>query len=524
MLRSSYEPKMSDQDHEIFATLVPADHYLRQVAAVVDFERYRPLMAERYHPNDGRPANDPVVLLKLCYLQTHYALSDRAIISQAQVNMAFRFFLALALSDDLPHPSLLTVFRGRLGSELYEQLFDGLVAQARQAGLVKDRLRLKDATHIIANIAIPSTIRLVAQTRERLLSASEPFAPEQVATARAEALAIRQATSDLVDDERLLQRVTHLRQIVAWADTLCEELSAAPPEPRPVHAAFIDALSLAHKLLADRDDSSGSDQMVSVHDPDARRGKHGSFFTGYLLDVAMDADSQIITALNVLSANADEGADAGALIAHEEAVHGNDVETLSIDKAGFRGELLREWQDPNGLGLEVVVPPMTPTPTPYFTAEEFQHDAEAGMVRCPGGATTKQRVRNRVNTGWKYIFPQVPCRSCPLQPRCLERLPQKTGRQVVVNDYAVEYAAARQKATTERYRALRREHPGIERKLADLVRHHQGRRARYRGQGRVRIQYLLLGLAVNIKRMVGLLTGSPPPGASPRSPYPVANT
>lgn len=92
MLRSSYEPNLSDQDHEIFATLVSAGHYLRQVTAVVDFERYCPLMAERYHPSDGRPANDPVVLLKLCYLQTHYALSARAIISQAQVNIAFRFF------------------------------------------------------------------------------------------------------------------------------------------------------------------------------------------------------------------------------------------------------------------------------------------------------------------------------------------------------------------------------------------------------------------------------------------------
>jgi N-acetyl-gamma-glutamyl-phosphate reductase len=43
-------------------------------------------------------------------------------------------------------------------------------------GLVRDRLRLKDATHIIANIAIPSTIRLVAETRDGVLEAAEPFA------------------------------------------------------------------------------------------------------------------------------------------------------------------------------------------------------------------------------------------------------------------------------------------------------------------------------------------------------------
>jgi ABC-type multidrug transport system fused ATPase/permease subunit len=38
-------------------------------------------------------------------------------------------------------------------------VFDAVVSRARRQGLVKDRRQLKDATHIIANIAIPSTIR-----------------------------------------------------------------------------------------------------------------------------------------------------------------------------------------------------------------------------------------------------------------------------------------------------------------------------------------------------------------------------
>jgi hypothetical protein len=257
---------------------------------------------------------------------------------------------------------------------------------------------------------------------------------------------------------------------------------------------------------------------VSLHDPEARRGKHGAYFTGYLLDVAMDADSQIITALDVLPANADEAADATTLLTHEETVHGNDVQTLSIDKAGFRGELLREWQDPEGLNLEVVVPPTNVEPTPYFTAEDFTHAAEAGTLTCPGGVTTTRRTRNRVDTGWKYVFPRKSCASCPVQSGCLERLPKATGRMVMINDYAAEYAAARQKAETPAYQPVRREHPAIERKLAELVRHHDGRRARYRGRAASRIQYLLTGLVVNVKRMVRLLLRPPQP---PREVYPV---
>jgi transposase len=280
MLKANYDPRLSDQDRLIFDTLIPADHYLRQVNAVVDFERYRSAMAVCYSASDGRPADDPVVLPIVGFLQTHYNLSDREVLAQAQLNVAFRYFLNLALTDALPHPSLLTVFRACLSATLYQQIFDGVVAQARSAGLVKDRLRLKDATHIIANIAILSTIRLSAQTRERLLEAAQPFAVEQVAAERAHALAIRTVSADLSDEERLLQRVTHLRQIVAWADQLSSELGPLPQHPSPERRAFADALALAHQILADRDDENGGDQVVSVQDVDARRGKHGAYFTG----------------------------------------------------------------------------------------------------------------------------------------------------------------------------------------------------------------------------------------------------
>jgi transposase len=111
MLRASYAPMLSDQDQQIFETLVVPDHYVQQVNAVVDFERYRPTMAACYYATDGRPDDDTLVLLKVGFLQTHYNLSDREVLAAIQVNVAFRYFLNLALSDTLLHPSLLTVFR-----------------------------------------------------------------------------------------------------------------------------------------------------------------------------------------------------------------------------------------------------------------------------------------------------------------------------------------------------------------------------------------------------------------------------
>jgi hypothetical protein len=48
--------------------------------------------------------------------------------------------------------------------------------------------------------------QLIAQIRQRLLSTAEPFAPKQVSAERAQALAIRTATTDLSDSNvRVLQ-------------------------------------------------------------------------------------------------------------------------------------------------------------------------------------------------------------------------------------------------------------------------------------------------------------------------------
>lgn len=506
MLKETYYRPPTELDGLIFEKLVPADHYLRKVKALIDFERYRDTLASCYSPDEGRPADDPVLMVKLEFLEFHYNLSDRQVIAHTQVNVAFRYFLDLSIDSTLPHPSLLTVFRRRLRAQKHEHLLQALVGQAREQGLVKDRLRLKDATHVIANIAIPSTIRLVAETRDKLLQAIQPTHPARVAAEQTRATALRDATADLADAERLLQRVNHLREIVTWADTLSTDPAQWAVAAPQVQQAFGEALALAHHVLADREQPEAGDKVVSVHDPAARLGKHGDYYHGYLLDVAMDADSELITAVNVIPANGDETVDAQVLITQEEAAQGNDVQALSIDGIGFRGKRLREWQDPQGLNLEVFVPPPPlPEPTSYFTSHDFATEDEGECVRCPAEQATTRRYRTSNDSGWQYQFRRATCAPCPLLARCMARLPQHNGRVVVKNDYQAEYAAARQKAQTPEYAKVRQQHPAIERKLAELVRVHRLRWARYRKQARVRIQALLTAFVVNIKRMVHLI-------------------
>lgn len=498
---------LSDVERQLFSQLVPEDHFLRRLVQVVDFERFRTVLALVYCQNDGRPPLDPVFMLKLEVLALHYRLSDRELMKQAQVNVAYRLFLGLSSRSPLPHHTSMTYFRERVGAARMQEIFHVVLGRARELGLVRNRLRLKDATHIIATIAVPSTIRLVAETRDGLLEAARPFAADRVNEETRRAKEIRLASDDLPDAERLLRRVTHLREVLAWADDVptSAAFAAAPARQEKLRVA----LALAHKVLADRDDPKAGDKLISVHDPDARRGKHGEFYDGYLIDVAMDADSELITGINVLPANGDEGGDAAYLIEQEEAAHGNDVEAVSIDGAGYRGPVLRTLTDPDGLHVEVFTPPTERISLTVFGPEQFTLSADGATLTCPAGQSTTQHERNAHDTGEKFRFSKKQCGGCAMREQCLSG-PQTKSRSVIKNEYEADYKAARDKAQTPEYAKVRQEHPAIERKLSELVRRHDMRHARYRGLSKVLRQGWLTALVVNLKRLVRLLMSDPP--------------
>ena len=499
---------LSELERDVFSRIVPADDFLRRLAPLIDFERFRPTLAQHYCAEFGRPCLDPVMMLKLDLLSMHFRWSDRELMRHAQVNMSVRLFVNIGWQTKLPHHTSMTYFRQRVGADVIQQIFDDVVAQARDMGLVRDRLRLKDATHIIANIAVPSTIRLVAETRDEVLDAAEPFAAEKVAWEwqRADGLSAMvddgELDTDLADAERLRRRVEHLRSVLAWADQIPES-DAFRSVAADTQEKLRSALRLAHKVLGDRDPSAAGDKVISVHDPDARCGKHGQFFDGYLVDVAMDADSELITAVNVLPANGDEGGDAAHLIRQEEAAHGNDVEAVSIDGAGYRGTVLRELTDPQGLNLQVFTPPTERIPLTVFSPEQFTLSADGKTLTCPARQTTA--TYEHKDTGRKFRFSKKQCGACASREQCLANTASKS-RTVIKNDYEAEYQAAQAKAQTPEYAKVRKEHPAIERKLSELVQRHDLRSARYRGLAKVRRQALLTCMTVNLKRIVKLRT------------------
>ena len=123
MLREPSAPAWSETDLLVFDRLIPSYHYLRKALVSIDFERFREIVASRYSRDQGRPAEDPVRMIKLGFLQYHDNLSDEQVVQRAKTDVAYRYFLGLSLTDKVPDSSSLCIFRGRVGVEGYRCIF-----------------------------------------------------------------------------------------------------------------------------------------------------------------------------------------------------------------------------------------------------------------------------------------------------------------------------------------------------------------------------------------------------------------
>ena len=102
----------------------------------------------------GRPAYNPIIMMKLLLLQTLYDLSERDVVEQADTNILFRAFLGLSLDDEIPHWTLLGKFRERMGEQKFEEIFNRVVVLAKDVGLLDEKLRILDSTAVKAKVDV----------------------------------------------------------------------------------------------------------------------------------------------------------------------------------------------------------------------------------------------------------------------------------------------------------------------------------------------------------------------------------
>jgi len=150
----------------LYERIISRDHFLRRLDETVDFSFINDLCKDCY-PNLDKPGNrpyEPVMLFKQLFLSFLYNISDREIEEQTNLNMAFKWFVGLPADGFAPDHSTLTYFRDRLGTKRFEEIFNQIVKQSREKGLIDDRLKIIDSTHVQAKVDIN---RLTKEFKEK---------------------------------------------------------------------------------------------------------------------------------------------------------------------------------------------------------------------------------------------------------------------------------------------------------------------------------------------------------------------
>ena len=173
-----------------------------------------------------------------------------------------------------------------------------------------------------------------------------------------------------------------------------------------------------------------------------------------------------------------------------------------MDGAGYDGPVLRKLEE--DYSIEVFVPAKADSQPDRFTPDQFPLSEDGSHVTCPAGQTSQYRQRDESRHTTTHRFTATTCLACLLLTQCMNR-PQKFGRSVRKNDFALEYDRVRERAKTPEYTAVKKEHPMVERNLGHLMNRYGCRRARYRGRLRVLCQLLMGATTANLKRMIQLL-------------------
>jgi hypothetical protein len=475
---------------------------------------------EDLYVHHGRRSVPPSVLAVVMVLQRLEGCSDREACDRFAYDLRWRY--AAGVDDEMGSFAHTVLVELRASADP-DRVFRVTTELARQAGLVGVR-RVLDSAPLFDAVATQDTVTLLRGAIRGVLRACSPELASVVRAALArddDYAAAGKPVCDWEDAAARQQLVDALfrdgyRALDALRGrTLGSQLTQAAELLATVIGQDIEETADGRFIIAE---GTAPDRVISVVDPQARHGhKTGARgFDGYKGHVAIDPDSEIITAAEAGPANSGDAAMAAALLADLPASADPTMPTsvpaaadpatatteqgpvVYGDAAYGTGALLADLAQRGVTAMTKVAAPTAPHG--HFTKQQFRIDLDAGTVTCP--ARLQVPILPRRSGGGLARFGRA-CQVCPLASSCTS---SRAGRTITVHPHETRLQAARQRQRDPTWQADYRAHrPTVERKLAHLLRRrHGGRRARVRGLLRVAQDWRLLAAAVNLARLAAL--------------------
>jgi transposase len=336
---------------------VPENHLLRLIDRHISFDFVRQQLKESYSET-GRPSIDPELLLRILLIGYLYGVtSERKLVEELRMHLAWRWFTGLSFDQEIPHHSTFSKNRhGRFQqSKLFEQLFEQIVRQCVEVGLVQGQHLSVDGSFVEANAAKESRI-----PREQLVEAAQ---------------------------------VNHtVRQYLV-------ELQAQNPVEEPVH----------------------EQDQVSTTDPDSTYATKGGTPArlGYYDNYLVDNPSCVIVGVQATAARmSQETVAAQAMLTRFAQWQGREPDSVAADTTYGNGEFLQWLAEREITPYMRTRDSIHRKNSPFYGPERFTYQPEHNRYLCPAGQVLNYGGRNLRNRTYAYIGTRKRCGACALKAQC----------------------------------------------------------------------------------------------------------
>ena len=485
--------------------------------------------AELYCADNGRDSVPPSLLATALLLQTYDRASDAEAKQRADFDIRWKVALGIEVESRPFAKSTLQLFRARLIlHEKAREVFERSLRFARETGYLKSR-RMKvalDTTYILGRGAVKDTYNLLSDGVVELMRALSEFERSDLVEWAAANGYQRYVGSSVkgdacIDWDDKTARAALLGRIVGDADRLLELSRRAQgllDEESAGHQRIVEASELLGQLLlqdVERTEEGvglkegvSRDRIVSVPDPEMRHGHKSSSkrFDGHKASVAVDTDSQVITAVDVLPGNASDNVGALEMVERSEEGTISAVEETIGDAAYGDGGTRQAFAD---AGRTLIAKLPRRPDSKRFPKEDFEIDLESETCTCPAGHTTSKLYRmgtrtdrtGRTHQLRAFWFDAAVCGACPLRERCVGSA-RGSGRTVRLHPQEALLQQARALQKSEGYAEYRQRRVVVEHRLARLVQLGV-RQARYIGRTKTLFQLLMAATVANLTLVAG---------------------
>lgn len=502
----------------LYADFVGRDSFYGFLASQRDVLFRDEDFAQLYCLTNGRASVPPSLLATALVLQTFERVSDEEAKQRADYDLRWKVALGIAVEERPFAKSTLQEFRAQLVvHEEQGAIFQRSLQQAKRQGYFRGKKKLRvalDTTAILGRGAVKDTYNLLGDGIVQVLRVLAAQGGERL-DAWAQAAGYGRYVSApslkgqaVINWDNPKERRRFLQEIVADADRVLELVREARSRYEAESAedrVLAEAAGMLSRLLVQdierREDGPelrqgvARDRVVSVHDPEMRHGRKSKAqrFDGHKAQVAVDTESQLITAVAVLPGNAADREQALDMVEATELATGAVVEETIADCAYGDGATRQAFAEA-ARPLVAKVPAMTNQGR--FPKTDFVLDLHA--CTCPAGQVT-QDLRPHNRGGGVFRFAASVCALCPLRPQCVRG---RGGRTVQVHPQEGLLQEARRLQASPAFTEYRRLRQLVEHRLARLVQ--LGiRQARYRGRVKTLFQLYMAAAVANLTLLAG---------------------